>query len=105
MSNTPTTPASVASRLTDEEILKLAKDCDGLVSTDYATGEPDYFGDLEVKKAAVLRDYVRLRKLVDAIGRTVIDCCNLENDDKWKHDAAIYDIKRLLAEAEKGEPK
>lgn len=51
MPNNITTPASVAARLTDEEILRLAEMCfyeDSSVEEDQQT-------------AAVLRDYVRMR--------------------------------------------
>ena len=53
----PTTPASVASRLTDEEILKLSKMAEYNFSND---------------AAAVLRDYVRLRKLANAVKTVAI---------------------------------
>lgn len=105
MANAPTTPSFVASRLTDEEVLKLAKDCDGLVSTDYATGEPDYFGNLEVKKAAVLRDYVRMRKLNGKLR----ECLNQAYGDKMNtyrmtgNEVQNWEI--VLAEAEKGEAR
>lgn len=51
MANTHPTASSVASRLTDEEILKLAELC---FFEDHSVEE-------DQKTAAVLRDYVRLR--------------------------------------------
>ena len=85
MTNTPTTSASVTARLTDEEILKIA--C--LVEATCRFH----------KTVAVLRDYVRLRKLANAvIDRIKRYHTNLENPM-----CAFNDIKCMVAEAEKGE--
>ena len=110
MPNTNTTPASVASRLTDEEILKNASRVDEL-SYD---GEIGSFGGFSCGDnspntedvAAVLRDYVRLRRLENAIKAKVSDCrsCDTYNYTEYCREA-IEDIERLLAEAEKGEAK
>ena len=103
MANTPTTPASVSSRLTDEEILNLADICE--VYEDNA--------------AAVLRDYVRLRKLANAV-KAKVDAVNRmpsaplsggTEDQKINGEklcakiTAFAEISRLLAEAEKGTTK
>ena len=85
--NTPTTPASVASRLTDEEIAEFA-------DTAYI-GATNSMQDSVI--AAVLRDYVRLRKLANAVKTVAIG----KDSDYHK----VTEIERLLAEAEKGEAK
>lgn len=115
MPNAPTTPASVASRLTDEKILKLAKDCDSLVSIDNLTGEADYFGHLEELKAALLRDYVRMRKLNGELRKSlqqaIYGCYGCLNAGECGSPLPFKGCKRkvewrnLLAEAEKEETK
>ena len=88
MANTPTTIASVASRLTDEEIefcaLALEHDRD-------TAGSAEPFKNEETRASAVLRDYVRMRKdYAQAI-------------EIARHN--YKELKRLLAEEENGEAK
>lgn len=94
MANTPT-PASVAARLTDEEILLNASRIDEL-SYDGEIGFCGGFscGDNSPNTeyvAAVLRDYVRMRK--DYAQAIEIARNNYK------------ELKHLLAEAKKGETK
>lgn len=110
MANTPTTHASVASRLTDEEIERLARiaEDDGVLYAEDA-------GDT----VAVLLDYVRLRKMANAI-KAKVDAVNkmpsaplyggvenqkINGEKMCAKITAFAEITRLLAEAEKGEAK
>lgn len=129
MPNTPTTPASVASQLTDEEILKLAEQYELTASQTVAT---DSIRNHYTNSAAVLRDYVRLRKLADAV-KARVDFDDTITETPYKSEPfqreiissvggvvgksfcpdiatsiaervnAIEDVRRLLAKAEKGE--
>ena len=102
MYNTTTTPASVASRLTDEEIETNAR---GVLNMAWFSNYEEA-GCSPEKIAAVLRDYVRLRRLENAVKAKVAECssCDTYNYTEYCREA-IEDIERLLAEAEKGEAK
>lgn len=81
MANTTATPASVAARLTDEEILNLADICE--VYEDNA--------------AAVLRDYVRMRKLANAV-KKIVEVIN-EGNCRFDDYENVLELKRLLSDA------
>lgn len=108
MANTPTTPASVASRLTDEEIESIAESLEHDAENLYGDNTRSFMDD-ENNAAAVLRDYVRMRSLNGELRQCLketseIVCDNCETEDcetctrnmRWS---------KLLAEAEKGEAK
>ena len=73
MANTPTTPSSIAARLTDKDIYSFARFIDGCADDNVCTDEEakifskkaiTEFNQFELRYrniAAVLRDYVRLR--------------------------------------------
>ena len=118
MPNT-TTPASFAARLTDEEILRQASlveeisydgeigSCGGFSCGDNSPNTEDV--------AAVLRDYVRMWKQVNAVRSKVSECNTPGSYEELKYEGELpytskilksgEDIKRLLAEAEKEETK
>lgn len=96
--NTPTTPASVAARMTDKWIKTTAENFDN----------EGYF-----YIAAVLRDYVRLRRLTKEIihkynvmvNSRVTATINGTEYYQPFNASEVNEIKRLLAEADKGEEK
>lgn len=92
-----TTHASVASRLTNEEIEHLAQ----------AAEQEIQFWEAADAAAAVLRDYVRLR---NNCKKAIATACELRtyitDPYHFKDGEECFDeIHRLLAEAEKGETK
>lgn len=92
-----TTPASVASRLTDEQIESIAESLEHDAENLYGDNTRLFMDD-ENNAAAVLRDYVRMRKLKNAIYERI-----KEYRDKHQDEVIVFrDIKSLLAEAEKG---
>lgn len=103
MADTSTTHATVAARLTDEEILYLAELC---FFTSHSAEE-------DQNTAAVLRDYVRLRKLANAVKVKFSECNMLGSYAELKYEGelpytskilkSVADIKLLLAEMEKSE--
>ena len=89
-----TTCASVALRLTDADIggySRVVELCTNLL--------PESKSNI----AAVLRDYVRMRRLENAI-KNVADSVNECHSDS-EYFSAMNEIKDILAEAEKGEAK
>lgn len=100
MANTPTTPALVASRLTDEEIKRIANYCEERA---YDFGFDTLAHCDEKRKAAVLRDYVRLRNLANAVKEKVNYA--FYHGDTYTTQDAITELHHLLAEVEKGEKK
>lgn len=96
MPNT-TTPASVATRLSDLRISTLTQFIETRGRFQIAEGDTRLCDEI----AAVLRDYVRMRKLANAvIDRIKRYHANLENPM-----CAFNDIKCAVAEAEKGGAK
>ena len=114
MANTQTTPTSVASQLTDEEIEHLIDVCDkdadrhereANVARRYdrcdSMRELNEYAKDERLTAAVLRDYVRLRKLENALFERI-----KEYRDEHQDEVIVFrDIKILLADAEKEKVK
>lgn len=95
--NIPTTPASVASQLTDKEILNLAEQHTRIDSGSL----PQFVVDRCKESAAVLRDYVRLRKLEHALYERI-----KEYRDEHQDEVIVFgDIRILLADAEKEKGK
>lgn len=104
-----TAAASIAARLTDEEIERIAKDMDvALPGVNYHFTD----GDSE-KIAAALRDYARLRKLAKEViheynvmvnSRVTATIDGIEYYQPFRA-IEVNKIKYLLAEAEKGESK
>lgn len=105
MPNTPTTPAFVASRLTDEEIERLARitEEDGVLYTEDE-------GDI----SAVLRDYVRMRRMNAELRKCVKDAvlqncalCESKNTVACDTDGFCSERrwKKILADSEKGAAK
>lgn len=105
MANTPTTPASVASRLTDEELEAYAIQ---LESSRICTPE-------KMEIAAVMRDYVRLRrencelrKCLKETKEIVCDDCETENCEtctrnmEWRNlqQNNVYDCKVIFSISE-----
>ena len=135
MSDTPATSASVASRLTDEEIHKLARIAEEVFSSEYEisavlrdyvrmrTENSELEREIESKKGRinglltdlnhkerciVKRTYenARLWKLTNAVKAKVAECRSCDTYNYTEYcREAIEDIERLLAEAEKGEAK
>lgn len=106
MANTSTTPAPVASRLTDEDIAVYAS-----IIESSSRLSPD--GKCNI--ATVLRDYMRLRKLTNAVEDAFVKFAveyefriieNADTRDKGREELANDEnwqaLKRLIVETENG---
>ena len=111
-----TTPASVASRLTDEQIESIAESLEHDAENLYGDNTRSFMDD-ENNAAAVLRDYVRMRKLAvklieelkEAKQLRCGECWFTVNMGKCPHSLDNECVARrwhnLLEAAEKGEVK
>ena len=114
MANTPTTLASVASRLTDEEVSSFARFIDGCAGDNVCTDEEakvfskkaiTEFHKFELRYrniAAVLRDYVRLREENAQLKARLEAVVKEIESREWINDGDLADAILRLARGEGG---